>query len=197
MLFDLDGVLIDSFESWFEAINTTLEKYGLEKISKENFRKNFWGYDVKSNLKKFGLGNDAVKYCNEKHFGYLDKIKILKASGPVLEKISKMFRIALVTNSPKNEVMEIVKMTKWKFDAIITGDDVNDGKPNPEAITKACKALGIKPKEALLVGDTKADVDAGHRAGCIVVGVGIDADFSINNVSELLAILSYIRKNKI
>jgi len=77
------------------------------------------------------------------------------------------------------------------FDAIVTVDDVSRGKPSPEIVLKACDFLKVNPKDVLLIGDTDSDVKAGKTAGCTVVGVKIDADYTINSLSELTDILVY------
>ena len=51
------------------------------------------------------------------------------------------------------------------FEELITADDVERGKPDPEGIVLALKRLGVKPKESIYVGDSPADVVAGRRAG--------------------------------
>ena len=47
----------------------------------------------------------------------------------------------------------------------------------------------MKPSEAVVVGDTKTDFLAGRGAGCKVVGMGMDADFRIQRLSELIGLL--------
>ena len=49
--------------------------------------------------------------------------------------------------------------------------------------------LGISPDEAVLVGDTISDVKAGGGAGCPVIGIGVEADYSIKKLSELTDII--------
>lgn len=58
------------------------------------------------------------------------------------------------------------------FDAVITAEDVNRGKPNPEMLLKAAEKLGEKPQNCLVVGDSVFDVLAAERAGMPIVVVG-------------------------
>ena len=71
----------------------------------------------------------------------------------------------------------------------MTSDDVNKAKPDSEIVLKACKRLKVEPKDVVLVGDTDSDVKAGRATGCSVIGLGIKADFFINNLSEITDIL--------
>ena len=72
------------------------------------------------------------------------------------------------------------------FDAIICGDEVDHGKPDPEMMLKACKRLGVETKSAVLVGDTSADITAGKKAGCFVLGLKIgDGDKRVESLGEV------------
>ena len=82
---------------------------------------------------------------------------------------------------------------------VITGDDVREGKPNAEMVIEACSRLKVKPENAILVGDTESDFQAGKSAGCTVIGVGVGAksgvntdieiDMHIANLNELLSLV--------
>jgi phosphoglycolate phosphatase-like HAD superfamily hydrolase len=56
-------------------------------------------------------------------------------------------------------------------------------------IIKACKNLNVEPKKVFTVGDTNSDVEAGKSAGCIVIGIKIKADYTIDNLSDLVNLL--------
>ena len=71
----------------------------------------------------------------------------------------------------------------------MTSDDVFRGKPNPEIVFKTCISLEVKPKDVLLVGDTDSDVLAGRAAGCKVIGINIAADYTINNITDLITLI--------
>ena len=55
--------------------------------------------------------------------------------------------------------------------SIVTSDDVTATKPDPEGILKVLKELGVKPEEAIMVGDLEADITAGKKAGVLPVGI--------------------------
>lgn len=199
VLFDLDGVLIDSFEPWFIAFNQTLDHFGLAKISKEKFRRKFWGPELKINLDRIGLDEDAVRYCQSQYIGLIDKVKLYQNAKKILETVRRTYKTGLVTNTPKEGVSKILSHFRLGsyFDGVVTGDDVSVAKPNPEIVIKACGLLGVDPKDAILVGDTKSDVLAGRGAGCTVVGLNVDADKKIRDLTELLRLLSYEEARRI
>jgi len=190
ILFDMDGVLVDSLDSWWMSLNSALETYSHEKISKEEFIKKFWGHDLYDNIKKLNLPMEVAMFCNKIYGNNIDLIKIYKETKPTLEKLKK-YKKAIITNTPKDCAIQILKQFNIKefFEFIMTSDDVNMSKPNPEIVLKACKRLNVEPKNVVLVGDTYSDVKAGRTAGCKVVGINVDADYTIKNISELILLL--------
>jgi HAD superfamily hydrolase (TIGR01509 family) len=186
ILFDMDGVLVDSLDSWWMSLNSALEAFNHEKISRDEFIRKYWGHDLHENLKLMDLPLEIARFCNNIYGENTDKIKIYKETKPILEKLGK-YKKAIITNTPKDCTIQILKkydIDKF-FDFVMTSDDVTIAKPNPEIVLKACKHLKVEPKDVILVGDTDSDVKAGRAAGCKVVGINVDADFTIKNISEL------------
>ncbi|MHC1635178.1 MAG: HAD family hydrolase [Candidatus Methanospirareceae archaeon] len=203
VLLDLDGVIINSFEAWYQAFNATLREFGRKEMSREEFRNKCWGPDLRYNLEKLKLDKKAEEYCIRKYKELIDKIKIFSGVKDLLRSLKNKYKTGLVTNTPRDNVFAILRWFDLLhfFDAIITGDDVKEGKPNPEIVIKACELLKVTPQRTILVGDTESDFIAGKTAGCIVIGVGKEmnattrkrlmnkVDIFIENVSDLSHIL--------
>lgn len=190
ILFDMDGVLVDSIDSWWKALNHALETYNMDKISKQVFIEKYWGHDLYDNLKKNNLPIKVGKFCNNIYGEHLDGIKIYPNVKEVLEKLSK-YPKCIITNTPCNCTTQILKtfdIEKY-FDFVFTSDDVKLSKPDPEIVLLACKKLKVKSKDVVLIGDTDSDVKAGHAAGCKVIGLNIKADFIVENLTGILEIL--------
>ena len=76
------------------------------------------------------------------------------------------------------------------FDHIIGGDLVKKSKPDPESLYKALELLNIDPSEAVFVGDSEYDIEAGKRAKVFTVGIAIEGgDKKITKLKELLDIV--------
>jgi len=190
ILFDMDGVLIDSLDAWWEALNASLKIFGISGINKEEFIRKYWGHDLYDNLRKMNLDLEIGLECSRIYAQYADKIKIFPETKGVLEKL-KGYKKGLITNTPKNctyKILEKFSIQKY-FDTVVTTDDVEKGKPDPEIVLKACKDLNVDPSKVVLVGDTLSDIKAGREAGCTVVGVKVDGDFTIKDISELTKII--------
>ena len=208
VLFDLDGVIINSFESWYRAFNAMLKRYKREEISREDFKAKCWGPDLRHNLDAWNLGEEAGLYCIGKQLELVELIELFPNAKEVLSRIKHKFKVGLVTNTPKKNVSKILEHFQLAdlFDVVITGDDVHEGKPNAEMVIEACRRLNVKPENAILVGDTESDFQAGKSAGCTVIGIGtgtgvgagvdtkscvktdIEIDMHVETLNELLSL---------
>lgn len=187
ILFDLDGVILDSSDAWHLAVNATLKKFGKKTISKDEFLRAYWGPNLRESFKKINLGDDAIQDCNYQFYKFVDKLKVFPEAKEILKIAKEKFKVALVTNTPRE--ITIFSLKKFSlldyFNVVVAGDDVKNAKPSPEMILKACKEFKVKPKNSILVGDTYADILAGKKAGCFVIGLKIDADVRIENLEEI------------
>ena len=195
ILFDLDGVIIDSFDAWFHTFNELRRKYKLREFDRDEFRKNAWGTSYQADAGKFFKNIDAEEVLG--HYkkirnNYNHKTKLLPDAKKVLDAIKKKnIRIGLASNSFKEPALETLKFHRLikYFSTIVTAEDVERPKPYPDAILKACEKLGVAPDEAIYVGDNKNDYKAGKSAGCFVVGLNTKGDLIISQLKDLLQLL--------
>ena len=106
-------------------------------------------------------------------------------------------KIALATSS--NSVIQRLTFDALGlhpyFDAVVTGDDLTRGKPDPQAYLLAAERLGAKPERCLVIEDSDNGVRAGKAAGCLVAGITTEfsrqvltdcgADFVVDDYTEL------------
>ena len=192
VLFDLDGVIIDSFERQNTVFNDLRAKFGLKEIDEKEFRKKLWGNSLEVNAKNYFKEQDLkelhIAYDNlvKKH---VDKSKLMDRAKDVLETIKKKkIKIGLATNTTAERAANDLGFHKIKhyFDAIVTADDVEKPKPYPDPIIKLCEKLNVMPDETIFVGDTKNDYKAGKAAGCFVVGINTNGDLVIDKLRDLM-----------
>ncbi len=190
ILFDMDGVLVDSLDSWWAALDDAMRFFKQDGLSREEFVEKYWGQDLYYTLEKLGFDPGIVNRCNLAYENHIDKVKIYQGVRETLGRLDGIKK-GIVTNTPRNRAFQVVRMLgiEQLFDTIVTSDDVSRGKPSPEIVFKACKNLGVEPEKTILVGDTHSDVDAGHDAGCRVFGIDIVADYTIKNISDLVGFL--------
>ena len=190
ILFDMDGVLVNSLDAWWSTLNTALNLSHQKEISREEFIKKYWGHDLFDNLDHMRLPHEIGTLCNTIYGNHVEAIKIYPDTIETLEKLSR-YKKGVITNTPKDSAHLILKTLDLAsyFDVVITSDEVTMAKPNPEIVFKACGKLGVSPKKVVLIGDTDSDVKAGEAAGCIVVGIKVNAEYTIQRLSELITIL--------
>ena len=183
LLFDMDGVLIDSLDSWWYALNDALTMFKHPTITREELIHTYWGHDLRSNLKRLHLNPEVATYCNLTYGGHLNDVRIYPETKPTLAKLTR-YRKAVITNTPADCTRQILQKFDISayFQTIVTSDDVTHAKPDPEIVFKACEMLNVEPSKVILIGDTTSDVKAGRAAGCMVVGINVDADVTIRKL---------------
>jgi HAD superfamily hydrolase (TIGR01509 family) len=190
ILFDMDGVLIDSLDSWWHALNDALKRFKHQEITRDEFIETYWGHDLRDNLRRLKLNPEVATFCNITYGGHINYITMYPDTKKTLQQLST-YRKAVITNTPTDCARQILKkfdITSY-FDTIVTSDDVKKAKPDPEIVFNACTRLKVHPSTVLLVGDTDSDVTAGRAAGCTVVGLRITADITIQRLAELPGLL--------
>ncbi len=195
ILFDMDGVILDSFDASYKIFNDLRKKCKLGIMSIEEYKKSVWGGFFADNVKKYLKTNDVVgiEIHHKKLISkYKSEVKLMPGAKKVLKAIkNKNIKIGLVTNTLRGQTEDKLRHHEIKnyFNAVVTGSDVERVKPYPDPVLKLCSRLEVAPEEAILVGDTKFDYRAGKSAGCMVVGLNADGDFVISKLDGLLQLL--------
>ncbi len=191
VIFDLDGVIIDSLDAWLNVFNNTRQHYKLQKITKKEFMEKVWGGSIKKDAMQYFKGK-TVEEISKHYYSNMGKFKADTKLNPdvkeTLEKLKKKnIKLGIVTNSYKKPTSEILEHHKIKslFNAIIGGNEVDQGKPQPDSLLEACKRLNIEPREAVLVGDTINDKGAAKNAGMFFIGYKMNGDLKIGDFSDL------------
>ena len=180
VLFDLDGVLVDSEPFSMEASSRVLAEFNIVRTPEEekmifgrrtidNYRTLVESRDLKVTpedlvKKKVGIFKKLIKGKLKPLPGVLDLISKVKTRG---------FKTAVVSSSPLERVnasLEEVGLI-LEFDLILSGDCCRRGKPDPEPFLLAAERLGVKPEECVVVEDAEAGIMAGKAAGMKVVAV--------------------------
>jgi len=194
LLFDLDGVLIDSFHAWLAVANQAAADFGAPSIVEEIFRRSF-GQSSADDVEAFYPGRTAeeVDAFFAAHFrDHLGAVTVNPDAPPLLRRARAAgLRLACVTNTNAPLAREILEATRLGplLDAALGAGPPNRPKPAPDLVRAALRALEVAPDEALLVGDTRYDVQAGRNAGVFTVGLGTDADARIETLGGLARFL--------
>jgi len=195
ILFDMDGVLIESQDAWWRAINVALTSSDHPTITKKEFINHLWGNDFKKSIAYLGITANVFLDCKEWTQTYLDHIILKENAYETLSTLHKKYQLAVITNTQRfitEQVLDHFDLTSF-FDEIVCADDVKKGKPYPDIIHRACKLLNIPVDEAVVIGDTKSDFLASKQAGCTMIGMNYENNgLSIKQLSEIPKILNQI-----
>jgi HAD superfamily hydrolase (TIGR01509 family) len=181
VLFDMDGVLVDSESFICKAAIIMFSELGII-VSPEDFQP-FVGMGENRYIggvaEKHGIMVD-IEQVKARTYNIYEKIvsgKLypLPGSHEFISKCrNKGLKLALATSADtiKMEVnLKEIGLSRNTFDSIITGLDVKKKKPFPEIYLKAAKCLGLKPGDCLVVEDAVSGIDAGKEAGCRCLAV--------------------------
>lgn len=194
VLFDLDGVLVDTFDAWVAVLDGCRVRRGLPALGDAPIRAT-WGQGLQADCRSFFPGEDPAVLAREYDQGFLDNLALVRPMPGVDETVRALRgagrSIGLVTNSPVALARRILAGLGLlaEFDVVAGGDEVPKGKPDPALVHLALARLEVAAAEAVLVGDTGFDVGAGTAAGVAVIGYGLDADGRVDRLPDLIPIL--------
>lgn len=201
VIFDLDGVLVDTAVFHFQAWKRLAQELGFDFTEIEN--EQLKGVSRIASLEKIlkWAGVDAsesekIEMAERKNRWYLDLVEQMKADEILPGSLKLLhwlkengYQIALGSAS-KNAplILEKTGMISF-FDVLIDGNSVSLSKPNPEVFLKAARDLKLLPEVCLVFEDAQAGVDAAKAAGMSVIGIGSNlsgTDLSISSLKEVL-----------
>lgn len=167
ILFDLDGVLIDSYEVWFHLLNAVATKHQYAPITREMY-KTSWGQGLEVDVKLYYTRHTVQQLRAEYDVMYPDYLKYMKVMEGAAQTLQSIkLPKAVITNSPGG--LARIALSRAKLDGYLTtvvgSDEVPNSKPAPDGVLEACRRLGVKPGETIMVGDSRFDEGAAKSAG--------------------------------
>ena len=174
VIFDLDGVIVDSEMVHPRTFELALAKYGI-KIDNTHWKRAYTGigsYAIFDDLvKKHGINEDARELVKKRNEIYMDEIT--KNKLPVIEGFADVHRLlvkkgileAVASGGHINHVEESMRSVGLKNMPFVAIEQVKEGKPSPEIFLKAAKKLGVKPAECIVFEDSLSGMEAAARAG--------------------------------
>lgn len=180
VIFDLDGTLIDSMGVWCKVDEEYLAQYGLEVP--DDLHKAIEGMSFQEGaqyfIERFGIpktSEEIQKEWNDMAFRiYVEEVPMKSGALSFVKKLrEKGFKLAIATSNSTRLVEVVLKKhgILQCFDAIVTSDDVPNGKPKPDIYLEASRRIGIKPERCLVFEDIVMGILAGKNAGMTTCAV--------------------------
>jgi phosphoglycolate phosphatase/AHBA synthesis associated protein len=191
VLFDLDGVLVDSKEAWYLAVAEAGVRFRGRAISRAEFDPTF-GQGTEADVPLFGLDCTTAqldRFYEEEFVRQLNAVKVDESAKKVLTALKASgLKLAVVTNSVAVVAHATLRHAGLieLFDSLATADRVPASKPAPDLPLLALKELHVDASRALFIGDSRFDREAAAAAGVRFVGLrlGHTAD-RIDRLSDL------------
>jgi len=202
LIFDLDGVLVDTKDLHFMALNKALKKSNAKNIISYNDHVNI--YDGLPTVEKIRILNqkkiigkkmNKVVMMNKQKFTLQllkKKIKYNKDIYNIFSKMSKKYKLAIATNAVNetlNICVDILKIRKF-CSYLISNENVSTPKPHPEIYLRCLINLGLKPKETLIIEDSHYGRISAQDSGCNLMPVKNLNDVTLDNISKHIKLKS-------
>ena len=182
IVFDLDGVLVDSEPLHVQAWNNVFR--ARQVPVPEGMGVRFIGIvdsvTAETLHRENNLGGSWRELLAEKREAYFsllqEGLKTYPGLKAALERLNSHvppLRFGVATSSSRKEAEAMLQFTRFRyiFHTLVTSEDVDHTKPDPECYLKACSRLGVQPEEAAAVEDSPVGVQAAKEAGLYVVAV--------------------------
>jgi len=174
VIFDMDRVLMDTEPLYFEAYRRVAESYG--KPYTEDLHRRIMGVPEREGLPilmealeiKDSLENFKKRVHEEKKRVFSELLKENPGVREALEFVkSERIKLALATSTPQREALERLRRLDLEkyFDVMVFGDQVKNGKPDPEIYLLVLERLNVVPEKVVVFEDSKSGVEAAKSAG--------------------------------
>ena len=200
VLWDMDGTLLDSAEyhwlAWRESL--AAERYDLTHEQfvatfgqrNDTILRGYFGPDLpNAEVDRIGGSKEEIyrRLVRERGIALLPGVERwlvrLQADG---------WRQAIASAAPRLNVEAILAalQIESRFDAIVSAEDVQRGKPDPQVFLLAAERLDVPPSRSIVVEDAPAGIEGAHRGGMRAIGVrtthaALQADITIDTLAEL------------
>ena len=209
VLFDMDGLMINSEPFSFEAFTTVFRKYG-KQLSEEDYVRRYVGIseaeESKDMVVRFNLPISAEELIQAKRILYKQFLKDNVITQPglmeLLEKLHQhSYKIAIGSSSTLKNIKAVINriIISSLINTYASAEEVEYGKPAPDVYLLAAKKLGVNPTDCLVLEDAPKGVQAAKAAGMICFAIpsketkGLDfsqADKVLNSLSEVFELIN-------
>ena len=193
IVFDNDGLLLDTELVWTRAESTLFERYG--RVFTMQHKRALLGTSVAASAAKIeeilgrpGRGKEMMEQLHALVMeealagvpprpGALDLLQAIRDAG---------LPVGLASNSSRefvDRVLSVAGLLDGHFDRIVTADDVEHPKPAPDLYLAACAGLGAAPERSAALEDSETGVASARAAGLFVVAIPYFPDMPIEEAS--------------
>ncbi|MCS7238461.1 MAG: HAD family phosphatase [Thermoguttaceae bacterium] len=180
-IFDMDGVLVDSYFAHFQSWRELAAELGVD-VTEADFARHFGRTSREIVEAYWGVGrftDEEIRELDRRKEEYYRRI--IAGQFPEMPGVRKLlrslqeggFRLAVGSSGPPENVALVLDRLEARdlFHAVVTGMDVTRGKPDPQVFLLAAERLGLEPKQCVVIEDAPVGIEAAHAAGMAAVGL--------------------------
>lgn len=180
IIFDMDGLMVDTEIISYKCYRDVIESYGYP-FTKDDYVKEYPGRSLLTSVKfikeRYQLDFDVNEKVNEFHaleekYMKIDGVRLKDGLVELLQYLKNhQYKTIVATSSIKSRAERILNDHNIMsyFDDIVCGSEVKRGKPFPDIFLEACKRLEVAPNEALVLEDSEAGIQAAFDANIKVI----------------------------
>lgn len=197
VIFDMDGVLIDAKDWHYEALNKALTLFGYN-ISRYEHLVTYDGLPTTEKLEMLSLERDLPRALHQ----FLNELKQIYTMEFVHAKCKPIFqheyalsnlkargyKLAVASNAVRRSVDVMLEKANIRnfFNAVLSNQDVEKAKPDPEIYNKAIELLDCRPDECLVVEDNEKGIAAARSSGAHLMVVQTIYDVTLANIMDCI-----------
>jgi HAD superfamily hydrolase (TIGR01509 family) len=197
VLFDLDGVLVETRKLHYDAFSRALSEIGIE-LSFDEHQKLYNGLPTYKKIQllaeKHSFSAEQIDQLNQTKQNYTQELlagRIIPNSEH--EKIflflhQKNIKVAVCSNTKRSTLDFILRhlQIQHHLSFSLSNDDIKEPKPSPEIYLLAMQRLGVKPSETLVFEDSPHGLESARKAGAVVEAVSGTEDITLEKMRTLL-----------
>ncbi|RSN36791.1 HAD family hydrolase [Amycolatopsis sp. WAC 04169] len=177
VIFDLDGVLVDSEKMWDEVRRAVVHEFhgtwreestrAMQGMSTPEWAA-YLAHDLGVQLRPADVAQVVIDRMARR---YAEKPPIIPGAPGVVREVAKHWPVAIASSSPPLLIKAFLDITRLPVPTAVSSEQVGAGKPAPDVYLKAAELLGAEPKNCAAVEDTTNGLRAALAAGMTVYAV--------------------------
>lgn len=180
VIFDMDGVILDSNETWEAVMGDLFAAYGksLSDLDEDAFMGGDnslqWAAHLRRELGLPLADEQIVRHVVDgilRH--YHEHVPLISGAAEAVARVSARFPLGLASSSPREVIAFVLQRSGLGrlFQAWVSSDDVGCGKPAPDVYLRCCELLGLAPENCVAVEDSRFGIRAAKAAGMKIIAV--------------------------
>jgi len=179
LLFDLDGVLIDSEPVWERVRRAFVHRHGAEWSA--DVQRSMMGVstDVWSSALSELIGGEpgpdkvARLVIDEMASEYRRRLPMIDGAAEVVRRLARSYPLGIASGSPRSLIELVLELSGLAacFQAVLSSDEISRGKPAPDPYLELASRLGIEPADCAAIEDSSNGLRSALAAGAVVVAI--------------------------